>query len=398
MELVRLRIRPSRDGKTFRYLLDYTDENGRRRRISLSHADRRKAERQRAQKERELRMAIVGPESMKLSEFLEDSLLRTGSQIRQSTQCERRFSMKHFIQVIGDIDYQQVELRHGELFRQVCLDKGNSPATVSKKLRQLKRLFQLALDRKQLDDNPLRRIAMPRAPKRKVQIYTSDESERIVRAARECKSEDAVSWDTLIVVALTTGMRRGELLNTVWADIDFEAKTIEVSPKKDTEQTWQWQVKDNERRTLPLTDEAIAMLAELQSQYPENYPYVFVPPCRYDVIQELRSKGKWQFTDSRLKVVNNFGRDFKRILSRAGVREGQFHDFRRTALSNWLANDMSESDVMRLAGHASFNTTHQFYLAVQDGLVDRARAAMARSVSRNLARAWRAPLFAAKSS
>ena len=44
-ELVRLRARPSRNGKTFRYLLDYVDENGKRKRISLRHADRRKAER-----------------------------------------------------------------------------------------------------------------------------------------------------------------------------------------------------------------------------------------------------------------------------------------------------------------------------------------------------------------
>jgi len=54
------------------------DENGRRRRISLAHADRRKAEFQRAQKERELRMGLVEPESMKLSDFTADSLTRTG--------------------------------------------------------------------------------------------------------------------------------------------------------------------------------------------------------------------------------------------------------------------------------------------------------------------------------
>jgi hypothetical protein len=68
-ELVRLKTRPSRDGKTFIYRLEYTDEDGKRRRISLGHADKRKAERQRAQKERELRMGIVGPVSMRLSHY-----------------------------------------------------------------------------------------------------------------------------------------------------------------------------------------------------------------------------------------------------------------------------------------------------------------------------------------
>jgi len=45
-ELARLRTKPSRDGRTFTYFLDYMDEQGKRRRISLKHADRRKAERQ----------------------------------------------------------------------------------------------------------------------------------------------------------------------------------------------------------------------------------------------------------------------------------------------------------------------------------------------------------------
>jgi hypothetical protein len=154
-ELVRLRARTSRDGKTFMYLLDYVDENGKRKRISLGHSDRRKAGRQRDQKERELRIGLLGPESIRLSDFLEDSLVRTGGQIRESTRHEYRSAMEHFINVVGDIDLQKVGHKHGELFRQVCLDQGNSPATAAKKLRHIKRLFQLTVDRKQLDENPV---------------------------------------------------------------------------------------------------------------------------------------------------------------------------------------------------------------------------------------------------
>lgn len=116
-ELVRLRTRPSRDGKKFTYMLDYVDENGKRRRVSLNHSDIRKAERQKKQKERELRMGIVPPTSMKLSKFVEDSLTRTGDQIRAGTRVETRKAMTDFIQAIGDIDYQQVTIREGERYR-----------------------------------------------------------------------------------------------------------------------------------------------------------------------------------------------------------------------------------------------------------------------------------------
>ena len=179
-------------------------------------------------------------------------------------------------------------------------------------------------------------------------------------------------------------------MNTVWADIDFNAQTIEVNHKKNTKDTWEWLIKDTDCRILPLTEEIVAMLAEHQNRQPEGYPYVFVPPARHDHIQQLRHKGNWSLSDSRLKVINNFRRKFKQILKRAGVKSKRFHDFRNTALSNWLANGMSEYDVMKLAGHSDFSTTHRFYLAVADDLVDRARQA-AESIGRNLARTWRAP-------
>jgi len=99
-ELIRLRIRPSRDGRKFAYVLDYVDTEGKRRRVSLGHADKRKAESVIAQKERELRMGVLGPSPMKLSEFLEDSLARTGDQTREST-----------VKCSGKLDWTEVIVR-----------------------------------------------------------------------------------------------------------------------------------------------------------------------------------------------------------------------------------------------------------------------------------------------
>ncbi len=247
------------------------------------------------------------------------------------------------------------------------------------------------MNRKQLDENPLQHIAMPKVTKKKVEKYITDETNRIIRAARD--SQTALKWDMLIITALCTSMRRSELLNCTWSDIDFEDMTIEVSPKNSTDYTWEWLIKDTDRRELPLTRNVLQMLADHQTQQPEGYPYVFVPPARYDHIQQLREQGKWTLKDARLKVVNNFSRKFEKILKMAGVRKRKFHCFRNTALTNWIANDMSEHDVMTLAGHSSFSTTHEFYLAVADDLVDRARVAAEQSVDKNLARIWHAPHF-----
>ncbi|MHC4706636.1 MAG: hypothetical protein ACYS8I_06065 [Planctomycetota bacterium] len=107
-QLVRLWERPSYDGRRSRYYLLYTDEQGRRRQKSLGHANRRKAERQRAQFERKLTMGIVKPGSIKLTDFVEDSLKRTGDQIRESTHKEYLSAMEDFIRVIGNMDYRRI--------------------------------------------------------------------------------------------------------------------------------------------------------------------------------------------------------------------------------------------------------------------------------------------------
>jgi len=89
--------------------------------------------------------------------------------------------------------------------------------------------------------------------------------------------------------------------------------------------------------------------------------------------------------------VNNFSRQFNHILDRASCKRGEFHDFRRTAFTNWLTGGMSEHEVMILAGHASFNTTHRFYLAVATDLVDRAREASSQVLCQDLLRTCYAP-------
>jgi integrase len=382
-ELVRLRMRPSRDGKTFKYFLDYVDENGRRRRISLGHADKRKAERQRVQKERELCSGVSTPHAMTLRDLMRDSLERTRGQVRDSTLRQTEFAMEHFIRVVGNIKHDHVCHTHGERFLQACLDGGNRPATAAKKLRHLKRLFQLAVDRGQLDENPFRRVKQPRRAQRKIRWFRLDESYRLVKAAREYQEQklatkpnsvDLINWELLVKTALCTGMRRGELLNTTWHDVDFEGQSIEVAPKLDSKITWEWHVKDTDRRTVPLTDELISLFAEYQAEQPEGFPYVFIPVDRYRYIQQLRREGKWSVQHG-CYPVNNFERQFKAILKRAGISDGSFHDLRRTCLTNWLSNGLREYDVMKLAGHASFETTRRFYLGVRRDLLDRARLA-----------------------
>ena len=393
-QLVRLRIRPSRDGRSFKYGLDFVDENGKRQRVSLGHANKRKAEKQRDQKEQQLQMGIVEPGSMRLSAFARDSMERSRGQVRDSTLTEIGIAIRHFIDCVGNIDYQAIRHGHGEKFVQYCLDMGNAAGTASKKLRHIKRLFQLARERGQLDDNPLRWVKQPKGSKKKVHVYTDQQSSRLIKAALQYQQKRRyIEWELLVRMALCTAMRRGELLNLTWRDVDFERMVVDVAPKDDTEDTWQWHIKDADRRTLPLTEGVTSMLAELQARQPEGYPYVFIPTRRYERIQRRRREGNWSVEAGRCPV-NNFNQTFASIRLMAGIKKGTFHDLRRTCLTNWLATGLSEFEVMNLAGHSKFETTRRFYLAVNDGLVGRARAASESSPMSSFGtRLARAPVF-----
>jgi len=374
-ELVRLRMRPSSDRKSFRYMLDYVDHSGKRHQVSLGHADKRQAERQRQEKELELRVNVAGPVSMRLTDFFRDSLARTKGQVRATTLKETARSMNDFVACVGDIDVQEVQYRHGEQFVQYCLGQGISAATVAKKVKHLKRVFQLAEDRGQLDQHPLRRLKPPKTPRRKIRVFTADECDKLCRAARQYEEKGRpVKWELLIRMCLATGMRRGELMNTTWRDIDFANMIVDVSPKNDHQDTWEWHIKDTDRRTLPLTADLVKLLVELQMSQPEGDPYIFVPIARYERIQELRRMGQWTVEKGR-SPLSKFCHHFNKIRQRAGIEVGTFHDLRRTCLSNWVTQRLSLHEVKELAGHASIETTDRFYLAVRKDVVDRARAA-----------------------
>jgi len=131
----------------------------------------------------------------------------------------------------------------------------------------------------QLESNPFQYVGKRKVPRRKVHIYTDDECDRLVRSAKQfflhSNWTPCVPWDLLIIVALCTGMRRGELLNTAWWNIDFDRQTIDVSPQKDIDQAWEWHIKDTDRRTLPLTEQVLLLLTKHYEQQPEGYPLHF---------------------------------------------------------------------------------------------------------------------------
>jgi integrase len=209
-----------------------------------------------------------------------------------------------------------------------------------------------------------------------VHVYTDQQCEKIIEAAAlfDQRYNRALPWELLVRLALCTAMRRGEILNLTWRDIDFENMTVDVEPKTDTEQTWPWLIKDTDRRTVPLTETVIDMLTQWQAEQSEGYPYVFVSPERYHRIQARQKAGEWTLEHGKCPVTN-FYPQFTGIRDRAGVKTGSFHDLRKTCISQWLNSGLEPHEVTKMVGHSCFETTWKFYVSIRKNVLNKAREA-----------------------
>ena len=171
-------------------------------------------------------------------------------------------------------------------------------------------------------------------------------------------------------------------VNLTVNDIEFAKAKVIVQPKRHSDYTWRWVVKDKDRRELPLIDEASALLIDLQAQMPEGHPYLLLPPGRYKLLMGLKKSGK--LTDRVAKCPDsNFRRNWLVIRRRAGITDITFHDLRATCITEWFEQGMMPHEIQKLAGHSSINTSMKYYVGIRESMIDRARLASSAALTGN---------------
>ena len=193
--------------------------------------------------------------------------------------------------------------------------KPRKPATVNREMCVLSKIFSLAVDAERLDDNPCRRVKKLRTANQRVRYLTNAEEEALFKAL---KGQDWVK--NMIIMAINTGMRRGEIFDLKWSDVDFNRRIVHVR-----------QSKSGRPRTIPLNATAQTLLEGLQ----KTSEYVFASP---------KTKGR----------VNDVGRQFERAVTKAGLVDFHFHDLRHTAATRMADAGAYRSRSLRSSGIATF--------------------------------------------
>jgi integrase len=197
--------------------------------------------------------------------------------------------------------------------------KRRSNATVNRYLAALSHAFSVAVKEwGWLDSSPVRKVSRLKESRGRVRFLSKEERTRLLKACRE--SSQPLLYP-LVVLALSTGARQGELLALRWSDVDLRRKVIRL---EDT--------KNNERRALPLAGLALELVSELSKVRRIDSDLVF--PSKGDGAKPFHLRAVW------LKA-----------LSDANVEDFRFHDLRHTAASYLAMNGATLAEIAEVLGH-----------------------------------------------
>ena len=204
-----------------------------------------------------------------------------------------------------------------------------SPATVNRELALLKTLFSKAVEWGRIEKNPAARVKKFKEAPGRERFLTHEEARRLLTAANP-------EFRPVLITALGTGMRRGEILALRWADLDFTMGVITITTSK-----------SGKGRRLPMCGAVAEALGGIQ----KRGEYVF---WNEETKTHLRDvKTAFHAACARAKKNPDDEKD-------PGITDVRFHDLRHTALSWMFQEGVNIKTVQAIAGHASIEMTARY--------------------------------------
>jgi integrase len=215
-------------------------------------------------------------------------------------------------------------------------------ATVNRELATLRRMLNVALTEDWITSTPFNRGAplISQADETKRERVLSREEER--RLLDACATLKRRHLRPLIICALDTGMRRGELLKLQWKDVDLEGRVIHIKS---------FNTKTMKARDVPVSKR---LLAELQHLWEVS------PKDPEELAFGIKDNARMAFVSARHE---------------AKLDDVRFHDLRHTAATRFIQSGMSLTEVGRILGHTVPMTTYR-YVNPDTDTIQRAAAAM----------------------
>lgn len=319
-----------------------------------------------ATKQRQDGQTIVG-ERQTVKEFLTSWLEGSKPSLRPRTYATYEIILRlHAIPFVGKHRLARLSPQHLQNLYSDRLDAGLSPASVRKLHAILHRSLEQARKWKLVVQNPADDVALPRFQRHAMKTLNPEQARLLLQAVSSDRLE------ALYVLALTTGMREGELLGLRWEDLDLEAGSLRVQGTlyRGPEGFVIGEPKTKgSRRHIALGPLAIESLRHHRVN---------------QTAERLLRGAAWQ--DSGLVFPNELGRpieatnlrrrSFEPLLAKAGLPRIRFHDLRHSAATLLLGQGIHPKIVSERLGHSQISITLDLYSHVTPTMQRQAADAM----------------------
>ena len=266
---------------------------------------------------------------------------------------------------IGRIQLARLTPQHLQTMYAKCLESGLSSTSVAHLHAVLHRALKQATQWGLVARNVATLVTPPRIRRQEMQALSPEQVRLLLETARGNRLE------ALYVLAVTTGMRHGELLALRWSDVDLDKGLLRIRAtlQRSGENFILSEPKTGRsRRQVELTEVAVAALNRHRSAQAE----------------ERLQAVAWE--DNDIVFANQVGRpldqghllrrSFYPLLAEAGLSRCRFHDLRHTAATLMLAEGIHPKIVSEMLGHSNIAITLDLYSHVTPTMQKQATAAM----------------------
>ena len=213
----------------------------------------------------------------------------------------------------------------GGIGKSIQTNKPRAPATVQRQKGVLSSLFKYAVDQGYVKENPVTETPSIKIGDNQIERFLSDEERiRLLQACRESK------WSKLylfVLMSLTCGARRSELLNLKWSDINFKESNVRLA-----------ETKNGSSRVLTF------------------------PQITMDEMLKHRKIGNGLMFPSPTNPEKPFcfRKHWEKALQSANIDNFRWHDLRHDFCTQMAKNGIEDLTIAKMAGHKSLQTTARY--------------------------------------
>ena len=256
--------------------------------------------------------------------FKEQYLEYSKGNKRPNSYLRDECSLKHLSKFFGTKTLSEINPFMVEKYKLARKEEAAEPATINRELGCLRHMFNMATKWKKAQVNPVREVKFLREPKGKERILSEEEEKRLLETVRLTTKSQHL--EPIIVTALNTGMRKGEIVNLKWSNVDFKVGAIIVEGTK-----------NGEVRKIPMNKKLTDTLESAKKV----------------------SKGEFVFSENG-KPYRDVKTGWWTVLKKAEIEGFRFHDLRHTFGSRLGMKGYDIKTIAELMGHKDIKMTMRY--------------------------------------